>query len=188
MTLAPERPVDALSPATPVVEERQAQFSLTAELLNPDTLDKLIDESKLPKGVNPDDPQLVYYDLPGGRQYMEYQFCRRGAGQIHPFVVNTNNLLIAAYRESLESFPASPSVGPLNSSESERVRDLVAQWWLKPNAAIKFGTSTNPHHWYATTPREAHTPFDCLAQLHAERPRLLPDSIDLTLANATRNL
>lgn len=188
MTLAPERPVDMVSPATPATEEKPTQFSLAAELLNLHVLCNLIDECDLPKGVNPDDPQLVYYDLPGGRKYLEFQFCRSGAGRVHPFVVNTNNLLTVAYRQSLESFPTSPLIGPLISSEQECVRDLVAQWWLKPNAAIRFGTTTNPHHWYAMTPRKAYTPFDCLTQLHVKHPRLLPDSIELTLHNATRNL
>lgn len=185
MTLAPERPItdpQLLAVAT------EPQFSLAAQLLNAHVLCNLIGESDLPTGVDPDDPQLVYYDLPGGRQYLEFQFCRSGTGRIHPFVIETNALLTAAYRQVLENFPASLSVGPLISSESECVRDLVAQWWLKPNSAVQFGTTTNPHHWYALTPKEAHTPFDCLAELHADRPRLVPDSIELTLANATRNL
>jgi len=131
----------------------------------------------------------VYYDIPGGRQYLEFQFCRSGAGRIHPFVINTNNLLTAAYREALENPPVLPSVGPLMSSEQELVRDLVAQWWLKPNPDIQLGTATNPHHWYAQPPTQGeYTPLDCLAQLHAEHPRLLPSSIELMLAKATCKL
>lgn len=190
MTLAPERPVDALSSvADAPVTEKPVGFSLAAELLNTHVLCNLISESQLPVGVDPDDPELVYYDVPGGRMYLDYQFCRSGAGRIHPFVIWTNELLVAAYRQALESFPPTgPSIGPLISSEQERVRDLVAEWWLKPNSDIRFGTTTNPHHWYARPPKKAYTPFDCLAELHASRPRLLPSSIELTLRRATRNI
>jgi hypothetical protein len=189
MTLAVQRPdIDQLPPPVAIAPPApEAQFSLAAQLLNTHVLCNLICESDLPTGVDPDDPQLVYYDLPGGRQYLEFQFCRSGAGRIHPFVVNTNNLLAVAYRP-LESFPASPLIGPLISSEQERVRNLLAEWWLKPNSEVKFGTITNPHHWYAQPSRKALTPFDCLVELHASRPRLCTDSIEWTLRNATRNL
>lgn len=192
MTLAPERSANAPSSivAVPTTDDPQADFSLTAQLLNTYVLCNLINECDLPQGVHPDDPQLVYYDLPGGgRKYLEFQFCRSGAGRIHPLVTRTNDLLTVAYRESLEDFPpCGASVGPLTISDQERIRYLVAEWWLTPNAAIQLGSTTNPHHWYAMTSTKTLTPFDCLAQLHAAHPRLTVDSIEWTLRKATRNL
>lgn len=201
MTVAPERITDLMLPesfdathiAAALEPEPKPQtdepFSLVAQLLNTDVLRNLIGESELPESIKPDDPQLVYYDLPGaGRMYLNHQLCRSGAARIHPFVIWTNNLLEAAYRDILGNFPRDTQAGPLTADESELVREQIANWWLKPNAAIRLGTTTNPSHWYAVTPSQALTPFDCLAQLHICPPRLLPDSVEWTLRQATRHL
>lgn len=190
MTLAPERP-DVLPPSTPVpVTEQQPGFSLAAQLLNAHVLCNLIDEHELPQGIKPDDPQLIYYDLSAGRRYLAFQFCRTGPARVLQLVSSTNRLLTAAYRQAREDFtPIDTTVKHSNAQERERVRALVAEWWLKPNFAIQFGTSTNPHHWYAQPPKHgAYAPFDCLVELHAPHPRLEIDSIEITLHRATCNL